>query len=292
MCNADRRGGRLGVCMSGYEPVISHVGLHKWEEPCISGVDEKRGSGTVFFGGCSLRCSYCQNHSISFKPQGKKMSLEELHLAIEGLIDNGAYNINFVTPTHYSYVIEELNRVYGHPSVPVVYNTGGYERISTLKSLEGAVDVFLTDIKYASDKLSERYSRAKDYPQRALDAAREMCKTVGDYRINNDGIMERGVIIRHLVLPGCARDSMRVMELIAQEILPIARVKVSIMSQYIPVVKNLPDELNRKIKAIEYKAVCAHALKCSIPSEDIYVQELDSATSQYIPVFNMADKNI
>ena len=284
---ADRKNGDVGVCRMEYDPVISHVGLHKWEEPCISGTDENRGSGTVFFSGCSLRCVYCQNHEISFAPKGKKMSLEDLHLAIEGLIDKGAHNINFVTPTHYSYVIEELNRIYSHPRVPVVYNTGGYERVSTIKALEGAVDVFLTDIKYASPDVGIKYSRAMDYTERSVNAAKEMCKITGDYYINDDGMMERGVIIRHLVLPGCAKDSMRVMELIAEEILPIAKVKVSIMSQYTPVVKGLPDELNRRIKAIEYKAVCAHAIKCSIPAEDIYVQEMNSAKEEYIPLFNM-----
>lgn len=281
-CGADRAHGQLGYCRMPQEPRAARAALHYWEEPCISG---EKGSGAVFFSGCSLHCVFCQNHGIAEGIQGKPVSMERLSDIFLELQEQGACNINLVTAGHFlDTVIPALERAKKEGlAVPVVYNTGGYEKTESLKGLEGLVDIWLPDYKYRSSVLAERYSHAADYPLRAHEALREMVRQAKDPVFDSEGMMKRGVIVRHLVLPGCMADSKDVLEYLWDNY--GNRIYVSIMSQYTPLphVAAWP-ELNRKVTAEEYGEVVDYALFLGM--EQVFVQEGECAEESFIPPFD------
>ena len=256
--------------------------LHRWEEPPISG---ERGSGAIFFCGCNLRCVFCQNKTISRGGGNRKeLSEDELISLMLKLRDAGAHNINLVTPTHFADTLARvLERVKPDLGIPVVYNTSGYESLETLKLLDGLVDVYLPDFKYASSELAAKYSSAPDYPEIATSALREMHRQVGKVTFDSDGRITKGVIVRHLVLPSHRKDSIEVLRLIADTV-PISDIKLSLMSQYTPeFALDTPfKNLHRKLTSFEYNSVLEHAISLGF---DGYFQSLSSATSKYTPNF-------
>ena len=282
LCRVSRQSGQLGFCGEGKEIRVARVGLHHFEEPPISG---SRGSGTVFFTGCSLRCVFCQNRAISRGEQtGELLSPEALGDRFLALEEQGAHNINLVTPTHFSDgVARALSLVRHHLSIPVICNTSGYERVETLRQFEGLVDAYLPDFKYFSSELSARYSGAADYRQVVETALLEMFRQVGDFTLDENGMLRSGILLRHLVLPGNRHDSIAVLNRVA-ELLPPDRIRVSIMSQYTPeFAMDCPfPELHRKVTRFEYESVVEHALSLGLNG---YMQGRDSASSVYTPKF-------
>lgn len=275
MCGVDRSVAR-GFCGMGEAPVIARAALHRWEEPCISGT---RGSGTVFFSGCTLRCIFCQNHAISREGLGVEVSEDYLRAAFERLIGEGAHNINLVTPTHF---LPAILRALEQPlCVPVVMNTGGYERVETLRRLDGRMDVYLPDLKYADDELGRRLSGAPDYFTHASRALIEMARQVGAPQYDAEGMMTRGMIVRHLVLPGHLGNTFRALRFIKSE-LP-ADTPVSLMAQYTPCVETPYRALNRRLSRLEYDTVVNEMIRLGL--SDGYVQELESADAEFIPPF-------
>lgn len=275
MCGVDRSVAR-GFCGMGEAPVIARAALHRWEEPCISGT---RGSGTVFFSGCTLRCIFCQNHAISREGLGVEVSEDYLRAAFERLIGEGAHNINLVTPTHF---LPAILRALEQPlCVPVVMNTGGYERVETLRRLDGRMDVYLPDLKYADDELGRRLSGAPDYFTHASRALIEMARQVGAPQYDAEGMMTRGMIVRHLVLPGHLGNTFRALRFIKSE-LP-AGTPVSLMAQYTPCVETPYRALNRRLSRLEYDTVVNEMIRLGL--SDGYVQELESADAEFIPPF-------
>lgn len=278
-CNIDREE-KTGVCGAPYEYKVARAALHFWEEPCISG---ERGSGTVFFSGCSLKCVFCQNFEISRESFGREITEERLIDIFKELEDKGAHNINLVNPTHYSYQLAETLSKY-KPSVPVVWNTGGYDSVESLKKLEGLVDIYLADIKYVSSTVSKKYSGAENYFNVASKAVLEMQRQVGGNVFDEDGIMQKGLIIRHLVLPGNISQAMRVMDWI-KENLPEDTV-LSLMSQYTPCGKAAEyPTINRKLSEREYDMVLDYAEKLGF--ENAFIQEIDSSSKEFIPDFDL-----
>lgn len=269
-----------GFCQMGAKPVVARAALHFWEEPCISGA---KGSGTVFFTGCSLQCIFCQNEQISLQRQvGRPLEPRELSEVFFRLVEQGAHNINLVNPTHFASGIAEALRLCPLP-VPVVYNSGGYERVETLRMLEGLIDVYLPDYKYRDSALSLRLSGAVDYPERAAEAILEMARQTGPAVWDADGMLQRGTIVRHLILPGHTRNSVEVLDWL-KEHLP-AGVLVSLMAQYVPCGRALDDpEINRRITKREYEKVQQHLFDLGL---DGYVQERKSAKTDFIPPFNL-----
>ncbi|MBO5883008.1 MAG: radical SAM protein [Clostridia bacterium] len=281
-CGTDRAAGELGFCREGDSIRIARYSLHMWEEPLISG---KRGSGTIFFSGCNLKCEFCQNRVISHGSKGESISVERLCEIMLELQSMGAENINLVTPTHFAdKIAEALREVKKDLSIPVVYNTSSYEKVDTLRMLDGLVDIYLPDYKYFSDELALKYSFAKDYRMIAEAAIAEMFRQTGSVLIEN-GIMKKGIIIRHLVLPSCRRDSIAVLERIS-ELLPKDNILVSVMSQYTPEFAIKADtkhkELRRAITSFEYSSVSERAISLGL---DGFFQEKSSATSEYTPDF-------
>jgi len=254
--------------------------LHHWEEPFISGT---RGSGAVFFSGCNLGCVYCQNHEIRCGGAGSRMNAQELAQTYLSLQAQGAHNINLVTAAHFVPTVAESLRLAkaNGLTIPVVYNSGGYELVETLKLLDGLVDVYLPDLKYVSSELSSRFSAAPDYFEFAVDAITEMHRQVGALALDGEGIAVRGRAIRHLILPNCVDDSRRVLDAIVTRF-PLGT-QVSLMSQFTPQphVTDLP--LNRRITAREYERVISYAL--SIGLYNILIQRRESATSDFTPAF-------
>lgn len=280
-CGVDRSGGERGVCGVPSEFTVSRIALHPWEEPPISGT---RGSGTVFFAGCNLRCVFCQNRTISREGVGSVISEDDLICRMLTLQEEGAHNINLVTPTHFSQEIAKaLSLVRHRLSIPVIYNTSGYERVESLSRLEGLVDAYLPDFKYYASDLSARYSGAADYRQVAQAALMEMYRQVGDFTLDEAGLLRSGILLRHLVLPGNRHDSMAVLDLVA-ELLPPSRIRVSIMSQYTPeFAMDCPfPELHRRVTRFEYESVVEHALSLGFTG---YMQGRDSASAIYTPKF-------
>lgn len=262
----------------GAEPVLARAALHFDEEPVISGT---RGSGAVFFSGCALRCRFCQNYPISHGGYGKKVSVERLREIYFELIDQRANNINLVNPTHFTEAI--LQSLEGGLPVPVVWNTGGYERVETLKRLEGRVQVYLPDLKYVYPERAKRYSAAADYFEYAGPALREMLRQTGPVELDDEGLIRRGVIVRHLILPGCAEESMAALDWIAEN-LPGAW--ISLMAQYLPFGKvEGVDQLDRRLTQEEYDRVVDHLMDLGL--EDGFVQELSSSDEKYIPSFDL-----
>lgn len=269
-----------GVCGMGLTPVVARAAKHMWEEPCISG---ERGSGTVFFSGCALKCVFCQNTEISHGRFGKPVSPARLREIFFELIDSGVHNINLVNPTHFADgIIEALGD--GLP-VPVVYNTGGYDSVETLRRFEGLVDIYLPDMKYALEEPAVKYSRAPGYFETAKAAILEMYRQTGPYELDDDGMLRRGVVIRHLILPGNLENTERVIRWVADEFLP-GEVLFSLMSQYTPCgdIGAFP-ELQRRITREEYDAAAAMLEKYDIT--DGFYQELSSAEEEYIPPFDL-----
>lgn len=269
MCGVDRAVER-GKCLAGEKAVVNRAALHFYEEPPISGT---RGSGTVFFGGCVMRCEFCQNHEISRAPEGREYTPEGLAELYRGLEREGAHNINLVTPTQWSREIRASFDVY-RPAVPVVYNTSGYERKEIIREMSDYADVFLPDFKYSDEALARKLSLRADYPRIALEAIEEMLKAKpAKYA---DGLIKQGVIIRHLVLPGYVRNSIVALDMLAERF--GKDITVSLMSQFTPVTGK---SITRRLKPIEYKAVVAHAEKLGL--EDVYIQTADSASEEFIP---------
>lgn len=277
-CNINRNK-NVGFCGVSNTVKIARAGLHFWEEPIISG---ESGSGTIFFSGCNLKCVYCQNYEISKQAFGKEISVERLAEIFKELENKGANNINLVTPSHYVTQIIEALKIY-KPKVPIVYNTSGYDSVEEIKMLEGWVDVYLTDLKYYSKELSKKYSSAENYFEVATKAILEMVKQQPK-NIYENGLLKKGVIIRHLVLPNNYKDSFEVLNWIKINL--GENVLVSIMGQYTPYynAKNF-EEINRKLKPIEYKLVLNHFQKIGLKNG--FMQSLDSADESYIPPFNL-----
>ena len=275
-CGVDRTAGQLGFCRMPDQIHAARAALHYWEEPVISG---SYGSGAVFFSGCTLRCAFCQNGVISQENFGKPLSPAGLRAAFERLIDEGCQNINLVTPTQFLPSI--VPALTPKLPVPVVYNCGGYERVETLRALEGLVDVYLPDLKYADGALAAELSGAEDYFPVACEAIREMFRQVGPY-VLEDGLLTRGVVIRHLVLPGYLDNTRRVLDWIAETFAP-GDVLVSLMSQYTPTA-NMTGRLARRVTAAEYRAAADYMRNCGIT--DGFVQERTSAEEAYTPAFD------
>lgn len=278
-CGADRKISR-GFCGIGDTFKVARAALHFWEEPCISGT---KGSGTVFFSGCNLKCVYCQNYELSHKCFGKEISDERLIEIFKELEEKGAHNINLVNPTHYADRIADILSCY-KPDIPVVYNTSGYEKAETLRRLQGLIDIYLTDIKYVDSPVSLKYSKAENYFAFASDAVKEMKRQQPDDIFDNNGIMQKGVIIRNLILPGNISQSMKVVDYICDQF--GNDTIVSLMSQYTPCgdAENYPT-INRRISKREYDTVVNHLIDKGF--ENAFVQELSSAKEEYIPPFDL-----
>ena len=278
MCHAERGKSGRGICRMGADPVIARAAPHYDEEPVVSGT---KGSGAVFFSGCSLRCRFCQNYPISHDNYGETVSTARLREIYFELIDQGVHNINLVNPTHFTAAI--LESLKGGLPVPVVWNTGGYERVETLRRLEGKVQVYLPDLKYIRPESARRYSAAEDYFKYASAALGEMLRQTGPVRLDDDGVIQTGTIVRHLILPGCAEESMRILDWIADH-LPGAW--VSLMAQYLPFGKvQGVDQLDRRLTQEEYDRVVDHLMDLGL--EDGFVQELSSSDEKYIPAFDL-----
>ena len=272
---ADRGEGR---CRMPEAPVVARAAIHMWEEPPISGT---KGSGTVFFSGCSLGCVFCQNEQISHRDFGKPITVDRLRAIFFELIDQGAHNINLVNPTHYAHVVRSA---LAEPlPVPVVWNSGGYDRVDTLKALEGKVQIYLPDYKYRTGDYAGRYSDAPDYPQAAEAAILEMFRQTGPVRCE-DGLLKQGVVIRHLLLPGKLAEAKRVMDWVAEHFEP-GEVLFSLMSQYIPWGRaaNYP-EINRRVRPSEVRAAEAYMADLGLEG---FAQGAEAAQAEYIPPFDL-----
>ncbi len=308
-CRVDREAGQFGVCGCPHLPPVAHVSLHDWEEPCISGT---RGSGTVFFGGCNLACVFCQNHRISVRPVGRVHTPAELAEVFLAQERRGAHNVNLVSPTPYSKPISEAlrlarNRKDGMSglSLPVVYNSNGYETVEALRRLEGLVDIYLPDLKYRDDSLARRYSNAPGYFEAVTAALAEMARQVGTgAAFDGEGLMTRGLLVRHLVLPGHSDDSRTILTWLARE---LPGVHLSLMAQYTPVHRvreggahGFPDggsnlarggrafpELARRLAPEEYEPLLD--LCDELGLDRGYRQSPDAAGEDYIPPFEPQD---
>ena len=273
-CGVNRAAGQLGFCRCPDTALVSKTMIHRWEEPALAG---SGGSGAIFFGGCTLGCKYCQNFAISSGPAGKPTDSAGLRQMMEDLIAQGAENIDLVTPTHYLPTI--LPALEPKLPVPVVCNCGGYERVETLRQLEGKIDIYLPDLKYSDNRLAKALSGAGDYFQTATAAIREMVRQTGPVQWNGDKLV-RGTIIRHLILPGCVDNSLKVLDWIGETFTP-GQVLVSLMRQYTPMPR-LPAPLDRRITAEEYDAVLSWMYLNDLEG---FTQEPDAADTAYIPDF-------
>lgn len=273
------RAAQTGFCGVGAAFRVARAALHHWEEPCISG---KNGSGTVFFSGCSLRCVFCQNRAISHDCFGKDVSDKRLCEIFDELIEQGAHNLNLVNPTHYSERLARVLRDYRSP-VPVVWNSSGYESVTTLQQLEGLVDVWLPDFKFSRADRAAAYAGAADYPARALDAIAEM-KRQQPFNVFDGGLLRRGVMIRHLILPKNTNSALEILRLIAERF--GTQTLVSLMAQYTPcgALDRFP-ELQRRITAREYEKVLAELE--ALGFQNAYVQEREAADESFIPPFDL-----
>ncbi|MBQ8821533.1 MAG: radical SAM protein [Lachnospiraceae bacterium] len=281
-CKVNREAGQLGYCRMPAKIYAARAALHMWEEPCISGTS---GSGTVFFSGCNLRCVFCQNHDIAIGDVGMEISSERLVEIYLELQEKGAANVNLVTPTHYIPQIADslVKAKSAGLSIPIVYNTGGYEKVESLKMLEGLIDIYLPDCKYFSSDLASAYSHAPDYFSINQAALQEMYRQVGPARFNGEnGMMEHGMIIRHLCLPGQVKDSKKIIHHLYDTFGD--NVYLSIMNQYTPLshVAHIP-ELNRKLTEEEYERIISYCIRLGV--ENAFIQEGDAAQESFIPSF-------
>ncbi len=281
-CHADRLGEALGYCGMDSRLFAARAALHMWEEPCISG---EKGSGAVFFSGCSLKCCFCQNREIAIGDRGQEISVDRLADIFLELEQQGAANLNLVTGAHYvpQILLALENAKRRGCRLLVVYNSGGYEKVETLRLMKGYVDVYLPDLKYLDRDLSRAFSHAPDYPETAMAAIMEMVEQTGSCRFGEDGYIKKGTIVRHLVLPGHTRNSIRVLEYLHRTY--GEDIYISIMNQYTPVYhqESYP-ELNRKITKREYQKVLDAA--CSLGIENGFFQEGETAMESFIPGFN------
>jgi len=282
-CNVDRDSGKTGYCKETSQVRVARTSLHQWEEPCITG---QYGSGTVFFTGCNLKCIFCQNHNIADNSVGQAFTVEELTDAFLRLQENNATNINLVTAGHFVKQVATalvLAKEKGL-TIPVVYNSSGYETVESLRLLEGLVDIYLPDLKYFSPEVSKNYANAEDYFEMAQKAIAEMVRQAGAPVFDEmTGNMQKGVIIRHLVLPGHTKDSMAVLDYVWQTY--GNAVYISVMSQYTPVVhQEIYTNLNRKVTKREYGKVMDYLLSLGV--ENAFIQEGEAAKESFIPTFD------
>jgi putative pyruvate formate lyase activating enzyme len=283
-CGVNRAQGEKGICgVSGNKILGARAALHMWEEPCISG---ESGSGTVFFSGCPLRCVYCQNHEIASAEVGNEITVERLGEIFLELQQQGAANINLVTPTHYTIqIIEAVKNARARGLyLPVVYNCSGYENVETLQLLEGIVDIYLTDFKYMDEEVARKYSKAPDYPQVAKLALSEMVRQCGEAQFNQDGMMKKGIIVRHLLLPNHLKNAKSVVEYVYHTYGD--QVYLSLMNQYTPLphVERFP-ELNRCVTEEEYEELVDFAIELGV--ENGFIQEGETAKESFIPAFDL-----
>lgn len=290
-CGIDRSSDSRGFCNSPDAFFVSKIMLHRWEEPCISG---GAGAGTIFFGGCNLGCIYCQNRAISRGKKGEIMSEEQLEAEILALCKTGASCIEFVTPTHFAQRLAELlGRIKSKISVPIVYNSGGYDSVESLKLLDGLIDIYMPDFKYFSPEIAKKYSNASNYAEVALSALKEMFRQVGSPKYLDDtkSRLGRGVILRHLILPSHRQDSIAVLELVAKEI-GAEKVILSLMGQYTPDfyidfekengAREDCKNLRRRITSFEYNSVLDAANRLGFSG---YMQDISSSSAKYTPDF-------
>ena len=271
--------GVSGFCRCGLQPVVARAALHHWEEPCISGT---RGAGTVFFSGCNLHCVYCQNYEISELGRGTEISFVRLREIYQELIAQGAHNIDLVTPTHFSHAIYES--LTNPLPVPVIYNCGGYESVHTIRFLRRKIQIWLPDLKYADDACAVRYSQAPGYFDTACAAIEEMYRQAGSYELDSEGLMKKGVLIRHLILPGQLENTKAVIDYISDTFLP-GQVLFSLMRQYVPCGRAADyPEINRTVTDDEYREAEEYLMASRI--EDGFVQEKGSSDSNFIPAFD------
>ncbi len=272
-----------GYCGMGLKPKVARVGPHYWEEPCISGT---KGSGAIFFSGCTLKCVFCQNYEISANHVGCYITPTQLANCYRNLEDQGVHNINLVSASHYIEAVLESFNIY-RPKIPVLYNSGGYESVESLRRLDGYIDIYLPDFKYCDNRLAEKYSGAFDYCNVALAAIKEMVRQTGPVEYDKDGIIQRGTIVRVLVLPNHTKDSMAILDAIRSYYGDT--VLVSIMGQYTPSGEAYKyPEINRKITQREYDEVVEHAIDLEL---DGFVQELSAADESFIPNFDCASSD-
>lgn len=281
-CGIDRNAGKRGYCTQSSSLMLARASLHAWEEPCISG---ERGSGTVFFCGCPLHCVYCQNDAISKGQTGKERDVDRLCEIYYSLAEQGAHNINLVTPTHFLvHVVNAIEKVKskGFP-LPFVYNTSGYERVESLRMLDGLIDIYLPDFKYSDSALAERYSHAPDYVDVAKEALSEMVRQCPEPCFDGQGMMTRGVVVRHLMLPSHYKNSKEAVEYLYKTYGD--SIYISIMSQYTPV-RDFEDyqELNRRVGRALYERLVDYAISLGV--ENAFIQESASATKSFIPQFD------
>lgn len=283
-CHVNRNAGETGYCGQTGKLTAARAALHFWEEPCLSGTN---GSGAVFFSGCNLGCVYCQNHEIAQGQFGREITVNRLSDIFLELQEKGAHNINLVTPAHFvPQIITALQTAKKQGlSIPVIYNTSAYEKTETLRMLEGLIDIYLPDLKYRDAALSGKYSHADDYFERAAAAIAEMVRQVGApvFADGEDSLMRRGVIVRHLLLPGCGRDSRQLLRYLHETYKN--DIYVSIMNQYTPLsqVSDIPP-LNRRVSAEEYRRIVDYAIRIGI--ENGFIQEGETATESFIPFFD------
>lgn len=284
-CKADRDAETVGVCGEKRDIKVARAALHMWEEPCLSG---KEGSGAVFFSGCTLKCVYCQNSRISTGGTGQVIRAERLAEIFLELQDKNANNINLVTPTHFvPQIVEAIKcaRVDGL-SIPIVYNTSGYERVETLRMLEGLVDIYLPDFKYLDAEHAGKYSKAWDYPDVVKQAIREMVRQQPECIFDEQGMMKAGVIVRHLLLPGCLLDARRIITYLHETYQD--RIYLSLMNQYTPMesldIEKYP-ELNQKVSRKAYKKLIDHAIQIGVVNA--FIQEGETAKESFIPAFDL-----
>lgn len=277
-CQINRNAGKIGRCKASKKVKIALYSTHDFEEPCISG---KRGSGTVFFSNCNLNCIYCQNYEISQLGKGKEITIDELAKIFLIQQEKNVENINLVTPTSYAPQIIEAIKIAKKKGlkIPIIYNTNSYENVETIKMLEGYIDVYLPDLKYAENEVGKKYSKIENYFEIATKAIKEMIKQVGTPKLNERGIIKKGVIIRHLVLPNNLENSKKILKWI-KENLP-KDIYVSIMAQYFPTYKASESDLNRKLTKTEWQEIEDYIEKLEI--ENGYVQELGEHEEEYVP---------
>ena len=280
-CGVDRTSGKTGFCGAKDTIRVARIALHHWEEPCISGT---KGSGTVFFSHCTMQCVFCQNYDISTCHKGREISVDELAEGFISLQNQGAHNINLVTPTHYvPQIINALDIARKNGlTIPIVYNTSGYEAVETLRSLEGYIDIYMPDMKYFDDKYARKYSKAPDYFKIASAASEEMYRQTGEVKLDGEGIMQKGLLVRHLMLPGLMLDSKRIMDYLNTTYGD--KIYISLMCQYTPLphVKKYP-ELDRKIDMKKYNVLVDY---CSSQGmENVFIQDEESAQESFIPPF-------
>lgn len=286
-CGVNRQQGKTAYCLMDGQLRVARAALHMWEEPCISGTD---GSGAVFFSGCNLRCIYCQNREIAVGTRGKAITTERLAEIFLELQEQGAANINLVTPDHYlPDILIALQRAKEDGLViPIVYNGSGYEKEEMIAELNGVVDIFLTDFKYMDGKLAEQLSHAPDYPEVAKAALSQMVKIIGEPIFDKDGMMQKGIIVRHLLLPGHKKNAEAVLEYLWETYGDL--IYISLMNQYTPMIhllsekKDVPKELLRKVTKREYEQVVDFALQLGITNA--FIQEGDVARESFIPEFD------